>query len=104
MSRRNRERRRQRIERDAQLEALRAFNDEIRAHFSDLVASLPEAEQTAITNATAEKIKALAKTKTLDELIDMGVNHAIEKAADEAPQPPITQDRIDHIIELSKEG
>jgi hypothetical protein len=40
---------------------------------------------------------------TLDELIGMGVNYAIEKAADEAPQEPITQERIDNIMQRAKE-
>jgi len=65
-----------------------------------------EAETEAINrhvHALSERVKALAKTKTLDELIDIGVNHAIEKAADEAPQEPISRERIDAIMQRAKE-
>ena len=48
--------------------------------------------------------KALAKTKTLDDLIAMGVNHAIDRAVDEAaPHEPISPERIDAIMQRAKE-
>jgi hypothetical protein len=72
--------------------------------FRGWVESLPAAEQSAIASATAEKVKALAKTKTLDELIAMGIDYAIDKAADEAPHEPITQERIDNIMQRAKES
>jgi len=41
---------------------------------------------------------------TLDELIDMGVNHAIDRAVDEAaPHEPISRERIDAIMQRAKE-